>query len=334
MRLSAPAREHLRPLESFDAFRGVRLLLFGGKGGVGKTTCAAAAAVRLARVNHRARLLLLSTDPAHSLGDVFGVKLEEKLGVKPGKTLSGAPGNLHVRELDAAAALAARRTSLEAALDEIVAAFGADRLGGSSGPGVMELMDLAPPGMDEMLAVLSVIESQHQYQLIVVDTAPTGHALRLLEMPDAARDWVQALMRMLLKYRTVIGPGRLAAELVDLSKSIRRLQELLHRPNDSRFIVVMRAAELPRLETERLIDRLRRLKLAMPAVVINAMTMAPGHCPRCRATASAERVELRALGRACRRRARECAIILTPLAAPPPRGVAALDRWAASWSSS
>jgi arsenite-transporting ATPase len=233
-----------------------------------------------------------------------------------------------VRELDAPAALAARRGDLDAALDEIVAAFGAE---GGASAGASGLMDLAPPGIDELLGVLGVVEAEKHYELIVVDTAPTGHALRLLEMPDAAREWVQVLMRVLLKYRTLVRPGHLAAELIELSRSIHRLQTLLHDPHAARFIVVTRAAELPRLETERLIVELRRLRLAAPAVIINAATLAPRSCPRCRAIAAAEHGVIAELTRACRRPRRDCVIILTPLAAPPPRGVVALDRWSRGW---
>jgi len=341
VRLAAP--------ESIDAFDGARMLLFGGKGGVGKTTTAAATAVRLARGESTRRVLLMSTDPAHSLADVFGAAV----GDRPA-AVRGAPKNLRVRELDAAAALSARRGALEAALNEIVAAFGAE--GGvdsiRGGRGVGELIDLAPAGIDELLGVLAVADllspethgepgaalrvkkdspSSANFDLIILDTAPTGHALRLLEMPAAAREWVQVLLRMLLKYRRLVRPGELAAELVELSKSIRRLQALLQDPQQARFIVVTRAAEVPRLETERLIARLRRLRLAAPAVIVNALTLAPGRCLRCRAVAAAEQRQLALLERRCRQRSRECAIILTPLAAPPPRGVAALDRWARTW---
>ena len=106
-------------------------------------------------------------------------------------------------------------------------------------------------------------------------------ALRLLELPDSAREWVQVLLRMLLKYRTLVRPGQLASELVDASKSIRELQALLRDPIATRFLVVTRASDVPRLETERLLDRLRRLRLSVAAVVINARTLAPGRCPRC-----------------------------------------------------
>jgi arsenite-transporting ATPase len=322
------------------ACRGARLLLFGGKGGVGKTTASAATALGLARTSLSRRVLLISSDPAHSLSDVFGVAI----GDRP-IPLPGGPRNLHVRELDAKMVLAARRTPLDAALKDIAGAVGADRWAATGGRDVGRLMDLAPPGIDELFGILSVAEmlaparepmpsdrkQAGSYDLVVVDTAATGHALRFLEMPDAARDWVQLLLRVLLKYRQIVRPGPLAVELVELSKSIRALQMLLHNPVDTRFIVVTRAAAVPRLETERLIRRLRRLRLAVPAVVVNAMTLAPRTCRWCRATAVAERTELFKLVPACRRGSRECAIILAPLAAPPPRGIAALERWGKAW---
>jgi len=320
-------------------FAGARLLLFGGKGGAGKTTAAAATAVRLARAAPRRRVLLISADPAHSLGDVFDVTLGDRH-----RTIPGGPRNLHLRELDAAAALAKRRGDLEAALHEIVTSFGSSESATAGGQGVNELMDLAPPGIDELLGILEVAESvdagaTHAPQtptgqtcdLVIVDTAPTGHALRLLEMPEVAREWVQLLLRVMLKYRQVVRPGHLAAELVSLSKSIRGLQNLLHDRVATRFIIVTRAAAVARLETERLLARLGRLQLAAPMVLVNAMTLAPGRCPWCRATAAAERRELATLARATRRRSHECAIILTPLSSPPPTGVAALKEWAASW---
>jgi arsenite-transporting ATPase len=295
------------------------LLFFGGKGGVGKTTAAATVALRLARADPKRAVLLLSTDPAHSLGDVFA----QSIGDEPVRA-RGGPANLHVRELDAAAALASRRTAFEAALNEIGSAFGA----GAGGRGAAELMELAPPGIDELFGLVSVVEARERYPLIVMDTAPTGHALRLLEMPEAARDWVQVLLRVLMKYRTLVRPGQLASELVDLSKSIRRLQELLRNPRNTRFIVVTRAAALPRIETERLLDRLRGLRLAAPALIVNAMTLAPGRCPLCRATAAAERRQLALL----KRRPERCVIIQTPLAMPPPHGSAALERWGSVWN--
>jgi anion-transporting ArsA/GET3 family ATPase len=140
---------------------------------------------------------------------------------------------------------------------------------------------------------------------------------------------VQLLMRVQLKYRAIDRPGRFAQEIVELSQSIRRLQALFHDPDATRFVVVTRAAEVPQLETDRLVDRLRALGLAAPVVVVNARTLAPGRCPRCRLSAAAERRVLAAVERRCGRR--RCAIIQTPLVAPPPRGPTMLERWASRW---
>jgi arsenite/tail-anchored protein-transporting ATPase len=316
--------------ETVDAFLGARLLFFGGKGGVGKTTTAAAAALRLARNDPSRRVLLLSTDPAHSLADVFGGALGDRA-----RRVGGGPKNLFVRELDAAAALAKRRTAIEAALSEASATFGAEASPAS------QLVDFAPPGIDELFALLAVTEltevagrstsaaERTKYDLILVDTPPTGHALRLMEMPGIAREWVQLLMRVLLKYRSLAKPGRFAQEIVDLSQSIRRLQTLLHDPRAARFIVVTRAADVPQLETGRLLNRLGQLQLATPAIIVNALTLAPGSCPRCRAVAAAEQRVVAAFARHCSQG--QCAIIQTPLVAPPPRGSRVLERWAGRW---
>jgi len=331
--VSLSNHEPTTPAESLGALKDASLLFFGGKGGVGKTTVAAAAALRLARAEPSRRVLLLSTDPAHSLADVFKSAVGDSA-----HAIRGGPRNLLVRELDAAGALADRRAQFESALDEIASAAGAAAITGdvtadkgvsvhvpTSGIG-RDLMNLAPPGIDELFGIISVVDARAEYDVIIVDTAPTGHALRLLEMPDAAREWLQVLLRVLLKYRSLVRPGQLAAELVDLSKSIRELQGLLRDARQTRFIAVTRAAEVPRRETERLLTRLRRLHLSTPAVVFNALTMSPGRCARCRATAADERRELAAL-----RRPRGCVIIRTPLSAPPPRGVKALEHWGGSW---
>jgi len=310
---------------AIDAVGGAASLIFvGGKGGVGKTTVAAATALMLAKSDARRRVLLLSTDPAHSLGDVLRAAVGDSA-----RPVTGGPKNLLVRELDAARALAARRTAFEAALEEISTAFGASATT-QPGGGASELMSLAPPGIDELFGVLSVVDARAHFDVIIVDTAPTGHALRLLETPDAAREWLQVLMRVLLKYKFLVRPGPLAAELVDLSKSIRDLQALLRDPGRTRFVVVTRAAKVARVETARLLHDLRRLRLSTPAIVVNALTLDPGRCVRCRATAAAEHRERVALRRLCRG---ACVMIDAPLVAPPPRGVKQLVAWAREWAA-
>src|SRR5262249_15430214 len=152
-------------------------------------TVAAATALRLARADGSRRVLLLSTDPAHSLGDVFQVTVGDT-----GKPIAGGPPNLDVRELAAARAFADRRKEFEAAVDDISSSAGGPV--GVPG-GAHELMELVPPGIDELFGILSVVDARASYDVVIVDTAPTGHALRLLEMPEAAREWTHVLLRML-----------------------------------------------------------------------------------------------------------------------------------------
>ena len=161
---------------------------------------------------------------------------------------------------------------------------------------------------------------------MVVDTAPTGHALRLLEMPELALAWDHYLLSLLLKYREAVSLGDLAAELVELSRSLKRLEALLRDPARARFVAVTRAAELPRRETVRLLRSLKTLEIAVPAVVLNALP--PAECARCGGSAGAAgalRKDLRRLG------LDRCAIMNAPALFPPPRGVARLAAWVQRW---
>jgi len=324
-------------MEWLDALAppGVRVLAFAGKGGVGKTSAAAAVALALAERRPDARILALSTDPAHSLGDALGLALGDDERPVP-----DVPG-LAARELDAEAAFRVRRERYRASVDEVFDAL----LRGSrfdiayDRDVVRELIDLAPPGLDELFAALSLVDAvlgreRTAYDVVALDTAPTGHALRLFAMPDAALEWVHALLAILLKYRTVVGLGELASDLLDVARDLRALTALLRDPARTRVVAVTRPAALPRLETARLLRGLRRLRIAVGAVMINAVTpdSAARHCPRCRRAAAGERREITALAAAVRSAAgRRYAMISAPVEAPPPGGAASLARWLRRW---
>jgi arsenite-transporting ATPase len=280
------------------------LLFLGGKGGVGKTTCAAAIALALAEHHPKARILLLSTDPAHSVADVLEVPLDDDE-----RPIPEAPPGLRARELDATRAFDAWRERHAGKVGEAVEAFTSE--------GVGDLLDLTPPGLDELIALSTLLDAvidpavggERPYDLVVVDTAPTGHALRLLEMPELALSWDHYLLSLLLKYREAVGLGDLAAELVQLSRSLKRLEALLRDPDRTRFVAVTRAAELPRRETVRLLEALEKLSIAAPAVIVNAVPP--------------ERTRRERFG--------GCAIIEAPAVFPPPRGVRRLAEWVRTW---
>ncbi len=308
-----------------------RLLLFGGKGGVGKTTCAAAAAVAAAARWPARRVLVISTDPAHSLGDAFGLRFSNAPVRVP-----VAKGDLTAREMDAGTVFGAVRHKYAAAIDALFDRFsGGGSLDAGHDRSVMQgLIDLAPPGLDELAATIEITEAisgdAASWDLAIVDTAPTGHALRLLEMPALIHDWVRALMTILLKYQPVTGLGELGTLLLQLSRGIGRFRTLLSDPALTRFVVVTRAAALPRAESVRLVKRLERLKINVPCVIVNAVGR--GTCVRCQQAASTAAGELAALRRQLSPPSRGGALITAGTVIPPPQGVADLERWQrSSW---
>ncbi len=310
------------PLSKVD----VPVVLFGGKGGVGKTTCAAAAAVSLAAASPSRRVMLLSTDPAHSLGDVLDAPVSDTPAPIP-----GGPPNLVVRELDAGRAFSHARDEYADAIESLFDRIGVAGFDAACDRRIMHaLLDLAPPGLDELVAILEVTslvgsdEDRDDDVRLIVDTAPTGHALRLLETPALVHEWTRALMRIVLKYQPVTGAGRLGELLLALSRRIGGLRQLLSDPSRCRFVVVTRAAALPRLETERLLPALRRLGVHVPVVVVNAAGR--GTCGPCRAAMAAEKREIAAVLRLASQSAPHPIVVVTPAEMPPPR-TARLPLW-------
>ena len=310
------------------ASEGRRLVLFGGKGGVGKTTCAAAAAIAIARRAGDRRVFLVSTDPAHSLADALGSPVSDTPA-----PVRGAPGNLLARELDATAAFRTVRAhyadAVDALFDRLSRGQGSVRIDAGHDRRVMQgLVDLAPPGIDELAAILDVIEATESdpASLVIMDTAPSGHALRLLEMPALVQGWTKALMSLVLKYQAVVGIGDFGGMLLRLSQGLGRLRALLADSRRAAFVVVARGAALPRAETLRLMSRLDAMQMHVPAIVVNAVGR--GVCAACRREGRAEQREI---GELRRRRPRTVPIVLTPAELPPPHRPAALHAWQTRW---
>jgi arsenite-transporting ATPase len=246
---------------SFLSDAGIRLLLFGGKGGVGKTTASAATALELALRYPERSLLLVSTDPAHSLQDSFS-------GAQP-------PPNLKVLELDAQTYLHDFQKKNRQRLMEI-----ASRGTFLDEEDINRFLELSLPGMDELMAFLEISRwvKKGTYDGIIMDTAPTGHTLRLMEMPDMIRKWLEALDALLAKHRYMKKLFRGSYERDDLdhfieglAASVKQMEKLLKDHQECRFVPVMLAEALSIEETLDLIRELQRLRIGVVDVVINRL---------------------------------------------------------------
>lgn len=269
--------------------RGRKILFFGGKGGVGKTTVSAATALALA--NEGKKVLLVSTDPAHNLGHLF----DRKIGPEPLKLSAG----LDALELDPEQTVNRHIKEVTAALHQLMPVH----LRGE----VDKHMELSrgAPGMQEaamLERIAEVVEKgSKEYDLIVFDTAPTGHTARLMALPEMMSAWTEGLIKRrdkADKFAAIVANmsrdsdadmgGKYFDEAPDAQKESRIRQILLRRRNrfvnlrnaltddaNTSFVIVLAAERLPVLETIELERLLKRTHVSVGALIVNKR-MPPG----------------------------------------------------------
>jgi arsenite-transporting ATPase len=244
---------------------GRKLILLGGKGGVGKTTVAAAIAWGMAERYPDKNIRAISIDPAHSLGDAFG----QPLGHDP----TDVTANLSAQEVDADYILDQFREEYLWELAEMMSGdTGDESLQLAYGPEAWrQIVSQALPGIDEMLSLITVMEllEQGKQDLIVLDTAPTGHLLRFLEMPTAMGDWLSWIFKLWIKYQKVVGRTEFMGRLRTLRKRVMDAQKKLTNPEHTEFIGVMQNQSAILAETARLTDSMRSLDVHQRFVVHN-----------------------------------------------------------------
>lgn len=251
-----------------------RLIFFVGQGGVGKSSCAAAAAVTL--TEKEGPVLLISTDSSHSLSDVLQSRLTDT------ETQVKGTKGLYARELDVAAWFNAFRRRMK---EKAERAFDAASPRSADVPMDRELLrnllECAPPAMDEFagLAVLTDALVQERFKRIVVDPSPALTSVRIIDLAQIAVDWFTAVHALAYKYR-VRGLGELAEELAGFIKHVKRFQAALATPTESRFVVVTRADELAAGRTERLVETLQGAKLQVERVLVNRV-LPKSTCDKC-----------------------------------------------------
>ncbi|HEU4522479.1 MAG TPA: ArsA family ATPase [Thermoanaerobaculia bacterium] len=237
-----------------------RMLFLAGKGGVGKTTCAASIALQLARRQPDEKFTIISVDPAHALRDVFASE-------KP-------PANLAVEMIDTRAKWRRFRETLGVEIEKAIDAITPSGMSVAyDTEALQKLIEVAPPGADELFAVnrLAALAADETIERVIVDTAPTGHFLRLMDLPKSAGEWVREFMRILLRYRDLIPPGSLGSELVSASRSLTALDEVLRSERAATFVVT-RPERVVIAETKRLIRSLSERGIGTAGVIANYVT--------------------------------------------------------------
>lgn len=245
---------------------GPTFILYGGKGGVGKSTMAAATGLSLAAAGRRT--LVISTDPAHSLADSY----RTTIGATPTRIAESIP--LYAVELDPATATGDIDWPPDAGLfDELFDTTGMADLRGDPGPGT-----------DEVLAMWQLLRyvDDDRFDAVVIDTAPTGHTLRLLELPDILDGTLGRLLQLQERFQGAMTgitgwiPGVDDTETPDSTVSIDELRDRIDRlrtvltdPDRTDFRVVMVPESMSVRESERLIQRLEAAAIPVSTIVVN-----------------------------------------------------------------
>lgn len=257
------------------------LSLVLGKGGVGKTTISAALGFNARRKGTPA-VEICSVDPAPSLDDIF----QTNIGYRPKAVLGDA--KLRASEMDAVALFAdwvtqvrqkiQRSTSAEVSGIHIDLSFERQLFS--------ELLEIVPPGVDEIFAIFHILDLLKQDgQKLMIDMAPTGHALELLKMPERILAWTRPLLKTLAAHRTLAIAQDAAVQIAELGQGVRELSNVLRNQHRAEIHVVLLAELLPDRETERLTKELHSLQLDTRSMFINRVLFpkdAGGNCDRCR----------------------------------------------------
>ncbi|MDX1663217.1 MAG: ArsA family ATPase [Candidatus Promineifilaceae bacterium] len=240
----------------------MRIILYLGKGGVGKTTVAAATALRSAELGYKT--LVASTDIAHSLAD----SLDTTLGDKPVQVAE----NLWAQEISVVADIYNYWDTLQEFASGLIAARGLDRV-------VADELS-AFPGMDEIVSLLHINKqaNERNFDRLIIDAAPTGETIRLLTMPDTFRWYAGHLSRFERGVVSVLRPfaSRFLQTPAEILETLKRLDEAtgelrqtLSNPEISSYRVVVQPERMVMREAERAISYLSLFDYPVDSVIIN-----------------------------------------------------------------
>jgi arsenite-transporting ATPase len=250
-----------------------------GKGGVGKTTISAALAVRT-RQKLNAVVNVCSTDPAPSLDDVFRANVGGKLG--PVLNDSG----LRAAEIDAIDEYRKWTVQMRQRVNEGLTTEGERglHLDLTYDRELLDaLLDVVPPGVDEIFAILRISEIVHRGECLIIDMAPTGHAIDLLKTPERLLSWTRMLLKTLAANRTLPLARDAGVEVATIQHKVRELAAVMKDRDRSSVDVVMLPEPLPDRETRRLLRMLKEMGSGVERVFVNrVMVQEVEDCSRCK----------------------------------------------------
>lgn len=284
-KLRAVPRRHETTEEAMDLLgnRSRKYVMVGGKGGVGKTSMSAAVATAFA--DRGQVTLIVSTDPAHSLSDAFG----QPVGGGEPVPVFGID-NLYAQEVDPDSMKKTFRMMGGGAggLDQL----GLEELG--------ELFESIPPGFDEAVALVEIVKyiqgdpEYRRFERIVFDTAPTGHTLRLLALPDFLNGFFGKMIRMKSKLGGMMnqfkgmfgGAGeedleRGVEDMEELKRSMEMVRELFRDEYQTEFIVATIPNMMAIAESKRLVEELRKEKIPVRHLFVNQIQPGNDDCTFC-----------------------------------------------------
>lgn len=259
----------------------LKWIFVGGKGGVGKTTSSCSISIQLALNNPHKQYLLISTDPAHNLSDAFGEKFN-----KDARKVTGM-NNLSCMEIDPQASLQDLTSSMDSG----------DPSANDPLKGMMGEITSSIPGIDEALSFMEIIkqiknqsnDDSIKFDTIIFDTAPTGHTLRFLQLPQtlskllAKFDEISGKFGGLLNNLTGTNSNDLMSKMTELKELTNLINEQFTNPDMTTFVVVCIAEFLSLYESERLIQELNTYEIDVSTIIVNQLLFAQENdpCKRC-----------------------------------------------------
>lgn len=264
-------------LEKLRGKRNTRFIFFGGKGGVGKTSLSASTAVHLSKKGKK--VLVVSTDPAHSLSD----SLEMEIGAD----LVRLDKNLYGLEIDPKKSMSEYKDKFRPKLAQF------------SEYGLEDFFDMAgnSPGIDEMASFEKFLEFMHsgEYDYVIFDTAPTGHTLKFLSLPEVMDSWIGKITKFRMQISNLAGmfkkllpfgdkediADNSLEELDKLKARIMEARKIMSDPEKTSFWLVSIPEQMSILESARALESLKGYKISVKGIVVNQLIPEHAGCDFC-----------------------------------------------------